>query len=672
MLLAGLLLAAAAGSSHAQAVRKPSAYESGAGAPVAAAANRSSPGDLAELSSRTDFDRLARVFDPAIPAAMPHVLFVIDRQNRSDQAQPGKAPPGKAQPGKAKLYFINTPRYAFHEDFLRAKGLLRGGKAELKRQYLDVKRRFILGTLSWQPALKGFSYEFWEGDQLTPELLQITAQALSSGFYAPVRFKANATAQEAVAQAAGIDAVTQAQLLGAQSFLPLNTGRAVGRLRIVASIDAVHDLHPQDIVLLRDVPISLPPVAGVLTQRPSTLLSHVNLLARGWGIPNAYIKDVSQKLARFDGQWVHLEVKTSEYQLRAATDAERQSVEHQVRRKPTNGSHVLIQPDLQHSELLPLARLRSADRKRCGAKAANLGEIHSARLADVIVPDGFCIPFAAYADFMRQNSLSERIARMRQQPGFATDSGVRRQALSALQAEILLWPIPQSVADSWTLRWNTQLAGQGVFVRSSSSSEDLPQFSGAGLYTTVPNARSAADLIAAVRKVWASIYNFEAWEARQAAGIEEQQVLMSVLVQQAVDSSASGVMITRDPFDAKRRHTTYIAAKRGLGIRVVEGKRVAEQLLYSSRSKAIQLLNRSDDDVALQLDARGGVREVPVAAGRAVLDDPLVQRLARAGAGIKQRFGGRDQDIEWAVQGNQIIILQARPFINAANPQALK
>ena len=168
-----------------------------------------------------------------------------------------------------------------------------------------------------------------------------------------------------------------------------------------------------------------------------------------------------------------------------------------------------------------------------------------------------------------------------------------------------------------------------------------------------------------MRKVWASVYNFEAWEARQAAGIADEQVVMSVFVQKAVDSTASGVMITRDPFDASRRYATYIAAKRGIGIRVVEGKRVAEQILYNSRSKAVQVLNRSDDDIALQLDSKGGVREVPVAAGRAVLSDELVQRLARAGAGIKQRFGGKDQDIEWAVQGNQVIILQSRPFISA-------
>lgn len=647
ILLSSLLLASAA-DVQAQVLRKPSAYDSGAGSPVNASANRTAPADLATLASQADFDRLARVYDTGSVGAMPHVLFVIDRQ---------------AKP--ARLHFINTPRYALHEHFLRHKGLLRGDKAVLNRNYRAPDRRFILGTLSWQPVLKTYSYEFWEGDQLTPELLQITTHALKSGFFAPVRFKANANAQEAVAQAAGIEAITPSQLLGAQTFLPLNLGQATGRLRIVNSADRVGDLQPQDIALLREVPISLPPVAGVLTERPSTLLSHVNLLTRGWGVPNAFVQNAAEQYAAFNGHWVHIDVQPTGFALRAATDAEQKTAAKQVRIKPANGSKVLIQPDLHRSELMPLASLRSADRQRCGAKAANLGEIQSARLADVMVPDGFCIPFAAYADFMRGNGLSERIARMRQLPGFATDSGVRRQALSALQAEIEQWRVPQSVADSWSQRWTSQLGSQGVFVRSSSSSEDLPNFSGAGLYTTIPNVRSSADLAAAVRKVWASVYNFEAWEARQAAGIDDQQVMMSVLVQKAVDSTASGVMITRDPLDASRRHMSYIAAKRGIGIRVVEGQRVAEQILYSRRSKAVQVLNRSDDNVALQLDSKGGVREVAVTAGRAVLSDALVQRLAHVGAGIKKRFGGKDQDIEWAVQGEQIIILQARPFISA-------
>ncbi|KAG0744427.1 hypothetical protein G6F24_016083 [Rhizopus arrhizus] len=112
-------------------------------------------------------------------------------------------------------------------------------------------------------------------------------------------------------------------------------------------------------------------------------------------------------------------------------------------------------------------------------------------------------------------------------------------------------------------------------------------------------------------------------------------VVMGVLVQQAAASDSSGVMITRDPFDASRRYVTYISAKRGLGIKVVEGKRQAEQLMYSSWSKAVQVLSRSAEDTQLVADAAGGVREVPIEGSRQVLNDALVARLAAVGNQIK-------------------------------------
>ena len=136
---------------------------------------------------------------------------------------------------------------------------------------------------------------------------------------------------------------------------------------------------------------------------------------------------------------------------------------------------------------------------------------------------------------------------------------------------------------------------------------------------------------------------------------------MAVLVQLAAPSDSSGVMITRDPFDAGRRHVTYISAKRGLGIKVVEGKRQAEQVMYSSWSKAVQVLSRSAEDTQLVPDAAGGVREVPLQGSRQVLTDALIARLATVGRQVKQALGGADQDIEWAVVGDELIILQSRP-----------
>ncbi|MDB5932032.1 MAG: putative PEP/pyruvate-binding pyruvate phosphate dikinase [Polaromonas sp.] len=144
---------------------------------------------------------------------------------------------------------------------------------------------------------------------------------------------------------------------------------------------------------------------------------------------------------------------------------------------------------------------------------------------------------------------------------------------------------------------------------------------------------------------------------------------MAVFVQSAIDPASAGVMITRDPFDAGHPYITYISAKRGVGIRVVEGRRIAEEVMYSSWSKAIQVLSRSGEDTALQLDANGGVKEVPIEAGRSVLDDALVLRLAGVAASVKRLFKGVDQDIEWASIGERIVLLQARPYVERVRPR---
>ena len=122
-------------------------------------------------------------------------------------------------------------------------------------------------------------------------------------------------------------------------------------------------------------------------------------------------------------------------------------------------------------------------------------------------------------------------------------------------------------------------------------------------------------------------------------------------------------MITTNPFDKTDKSAIYINAKRGLGIRVVEGKKVAEQLIFNPRTKATKVLTRSGDDTMLRFDENGGVKEIKIETDRAVLSDDLVQRLAKAATQIKKAFGGRDQDIEWLTVGKEIYIVQSRPYV---------
>ena len=46
--------------------------------------------------------------------------------------------------------------------------------------------------------------------------------------------------------------------------------------------------------MLKELPLTLPPVRGIIVAKPSSPLSHINILAKGWNIPNVYIKDADK------------------------------------------------------------------------------------------------------------------------------------------------------------------------------------------------------------------------------------------------------------------------------------------------------------------------------------------------------------------------------------------
>jgi rifampicin phosphotransferase len=186
------------------------------------------------------------------------------------------------------------------------------------------------------------------------------------------------------------------------------------------------------------------------------------------------------------------------------------------------------------------------------------------------------------------------------------------------------------------------LGGAPVFACSSTSAEDLPGFNGAGLYTTVPNVIDDTALADARKKEWASLGNDRAYAARERAGIDHRSAWPAVLIQVGIDADAAGVMTTVDPFDpSPTEPSIFIAAKRGIGIRVVEGGRIAEHAIYRPELDSVQTLMRSDDDTMLSFAPGGGVREMKIEIGRAVLSDDLIRRLAVTGMAITSSFDGR-------------------------------
>ena len=608
---------------------------------------RTGPRSLPAIKSQADFDSLAVTYDPDTPYALPHLNFVIDRQNNN------------------KIYYVNKKRYPFHKDFVNGNYLsLERGREFFENNYLKANRRFILGTIAYQIPIKRWTFEFWEGDLIPGNQIKLTADVINKTFFVPVAFKPNSLRQDQESQTiTNLARVLQTDINKEQDYQALNVAKGLGRIHVIPKLDEHVEIGYNEILVLDEVPIQLPPVAGIVTSQPSTPLSHINLLAKGWGVPNAYIKNAQELLKQYDGWWVSFETKREGYSIKRADinqlrDYQKRLAERQDVLKPRF--------NLDEKRLLPLSAQRSVSSIAFGAKSANLGEVARARLPGIIVPGGFTVPFFYYDQFLRQNKLDDAIYEMMNDQKFVHDPAYRRERLTAMRERIQKGVVDESLRRQVLRKAAAEYAGKGLFVRSSSNAEDLPNFSGAGLYTTVPNVKGEEPLIEAIKTVWASLWNFEAYEARERANIDHSKVFMAVLIQEGINSESSGVMITADPFDQENAGAIYISAKRGLGIKVVEGKRVAEQVIFRPRTNAVQVLTRSAEDSLLTFDDNGGVKEVPITGERAVLTDDVIRRLVRAATNIKRVFRGREQDIEWAYMKGQIFIVQSRPFISGS------
>ena len=635
-----LLLLIFCAVASAQMARKPSPTREPVGSmPSIPDSNKNA---LTKIASQEDFDSIARTYHQNTPYSLPHTMFVIDRR------------------AKNKVYFINSQRFRFHKDFLLATYLVPRGADVFKPIYIDTDRRFIVGTIAWQRTVDKFTWELWEGDLATPEIIKSANDAINATFFTPVAYKPNSIRQEDASAELGIERVLQSDINKNQEYLALNPGKAVGRIHIIDNLDDTVEIGDNEIIVLKELPISLPPVRGIIVAKPSSPLSHINILAKGWNVPNVYIKD-ADKLFRDKDTFVwEFDATMSNYKF-TPIDVEKLKTDFRSPDQQVPPSNLTV------TRLAGLREQRKSDSIIYGAKSANLGEMLFAKIPGIIVPDGFTVPFAWYQRFMKANRFDEIIAGLTDDNDFVHNPRVRKQKLEEFRNTIQKGKFDPRLRAQIISKWRTQLGGRPVFVRSSSNSEDLPNFSGAGLYSSVPNVREPDKLIEAVKKVWASLWKFEAYEARVRNYVSQRDVYMSALIQVGIDMQKGGVMITKDPFDSDSHNAVYISAVCGHNSNVVNNNGVPEQLLFNQRSNSVVLMTLSDQKNALAFDTAGDLRETTDkcadSSGR-VLNDVQARALASTAQRIQSVFGKKPQDIEWGILAGKIYIVQSRPYLS--------
>lgn len=597
---------------------------------------------LPKITSQADFDRIGRVYHQNTPYAMPHTMFVIDRRNKN------------------KIYYVNSQKFRFHKDFLYATGLAPLGSDIYKTAYFNEDRRFIVGTIAWQKTVEKWTWELWEGDLANATHIKTANETINKTFFQPVNYKPNSIRQEDVSANLGIDRVTQDEINKNQEYLALNTGKAVGRIHIIEKLDDTVEIGVNEILILKELPESIPPVRGIIVAKPSSPLSHINILAKGWDIPNVYIKDADKLFKEFNEKWVNFEATLTNYKYKPASIEDAKDNPTPLDRDaPSN---------LEVKKIAGLREMRKKDSIIYGAKSANLGEMLNNKIPNIVVPDGFTVPFYWYDKFMKNNGYDEIIEEYLGDDNFIHNPRIRKAKLEELRQKIQTGKFDESLKAEIIQKWKTQLSGKPVFIRSSSNAEDLPNFSGAGLYSSVPNVVDEKGLIEAVKKVWASLWKFEAYEARMRNFVDQQSVYMSALIQVGIDMDRGGVMITKDPFDNENTGAVYISSVCGHGSPVVGNNGIPEQILFNPKTRATILMTNSDVKSSLRFDPNGDLKEVPDKCAdtrtKRVLTDAQVRSLAAVATNIKKVFGNKkEQDIEWGILNGKIYVVQARPYI---------
>ncbi len=294
-----------------------------------------------------------------------------------------------------------------------------------------------------------------------------------------------------------------------------------------------------------------------------------------------------------------------------------------------------------------------------GGKGASLSDMVQAKMS---VPPGFVVCAASFRAFLDMNGGIEVILGETNALDINTEVSLSR-ASKKIHDFILSRPIPDTVDKAIRQAYTDMGTTTLVAVRSSAISEDGEAASFAGQQDTFLNIRGTDQVVNHVRECWASFFSPRAMFYRAQKG-SLNDAGMAVVVQKMVKPSKSGVMFTVDPIQGERDHMV-IEAIFGLGEAIVSGQVTPDHYVLNRKDGSLVREHIAHKLIALIHDeASGGTRQMRIPAEQAasrVLSDKELASLKELGLKLEKQFG-KPQDIEWCIEGKEILLLQSRPI----------
>ena len=399
-------------------------------------------------------------------------------------------------------------------------------------------------------------------------------------------------------------------------------------------------------------------VTGILLQHSLPHLSHLAVRARQAGTVFVCAEDPSAlgTLKRLEGKLVALKA-TPETVMCTGEKRETEWARARTQeRRPL--------PDAKLESAVTIIALgQRVDSERAGAKAASAAQLSELSGAEFKTPPGVVLPFGAMEEAVAAKPpLNEQYQQLLLKAAKASLTELVTVAES-LRVLIQQVEVPERILSGIAGHFGAE---KRLIVRSSSNAEDLPELAGAGLYESVLDVRSR-EASEAIKTVWASLWSRRAALSRQQTGVAHEQVHMAVLIQEMLAADFSFVLHTVNPLN-QNREEIYEEIAVGLGETLVSGaeRGNAYRVVCNVRADETTVTAYANFSTALLVDEKNGVSRKTVDYSHVRLSTDstelkgLGRRLAAAARFVEDAFK-TPLDIEGAIVGNDVYLVQARP-----------
>jgi phosphohistidine swiveling domain-containing protein len=299
------------------------------------------------------------------------------------------------------------------------------------------------------------------------------------------------------------------------------------------------------------------------------------------------------------------------------------------------------------------------DAAQVGGKAANLGRALSLGLR---VPPAFVITREALAFFLNETGLVTQVQAVLDDGEL--DWRARQRAYEKLCSSVLAASVPENLAKAVSDLAEVFLcsAPVGLAVRSSGIQEDLEKASFAGVYESFLGASSADELWDCVRRCWCASWSPQAVDYARKMGLDLQPDQMAVIVQELVPAESAGVIFTADPLTGNPWRFVLNAAF-GLAQGIMDGSAPADRFILEWDTGAVLEKQIIEKPTAL-VAGRSGVQNIVLLDGQrtaAALSNAMISRIGGLALQLDRAFDCR-VDVEWAVAGQDVYVVQVRPI----------